>query len=519
MEADPGRADLGTLGMVKSGRSPDDPFIQSVIEKRLLPKFKNGEYRPSNEMFGVYETGVDLMLLVDTHPERYQQQIDTLVKMLVELQEPEGWWDYPKSIPYRGEGDTSMSQYALMGLWDAARAGTAVPYTVWDRAAGWLISKQEADGGFWYHPGNATIKPSDSTTAAGTSNLLICRLMLYGQIRPERLEKRQYTGGKYGVLRSVDLDVASAGAGKVAKPTGPVKMARTAIDSSARRALLWIDHFWDGPKAFRFRYYYFYALERACSIARTDRVGDHNWYNEVSNMLLKEQHEDGSWNDADVAGAVANTAFAVMFLARATGRIVGDAPSAMFGSGLMIGGRGLPQNLDAVQSSPDGIKVKKADAPVDSLLAELENPKSTQIEEVQQAIVESVEVGDREKLVGQTERLKRLARDPRVEVRRTVLWALGRCATIRDAAVIVRGLDDPDISVAVEANNALCWLSRKPNGFGSPADPLVDVPENATDRQKQEAIRKWRTQVRSEWRTWFNRIRPYSERDLPIDLP
>jgi len=185
----------------------------------------------------------------------------------------------------------------------------------------------------------------------------------------------------------------------------------------------------------------------------------------------------------------------------------------------MIGGRGLPTNLSSIQPGADGIKVRKVDASVDQLLSELENPKSANVESVQQSIVEKVELGDREKLVGQKNRLIRLAHDPRLDVRRTVIWALGRCATIHDVHVLIKALDDPEISVAVEANNALCWFSRRPNGFGRPSDPVAGLPENASDRQKEEAARSWRLRVRAEWREWFRNVRPYSERDLPIDLP
>jgi hypothetical protein len=194
-------------------------------------------------------------------------------------------------------------------------------------------------------------------------------------------------------------------------------------------------------------------------------------------------------------------------------------PEERFGGGLMIGGRGLPSNLAAIQTGSDGIKVRKLDAPVDKLLTELENPKSAEVESVQQAIVETVQIGDREKLVGQKDRLKKLARDPRPEVRRTALWALGRCATVHDALVLIKALDDPDINVVIEANSALCWLSRRPNGFGRPADPTADLPENAGDLQRRDAAQAWRTQIRRDWREWFNQVGPYSERELPIDLP
>ena len=73
-----------------------------------------------------------------------------------------------------------------------------------------------------------------------------------------------------------------------------------------------------------------------------------------------------------------------------------------------------------------------------------------------------------------------------------MLWALGRCGTVHDALLIVKSLDDPDINVVVEANNALCWLSRRPNGFGRSIDPLASLPENANEQQRRDTMQVWR---------------------------
>jgi hypothetical protein len=253
-----------------------------------------------------------------------------------------------------------------------------------------------------------------------------------------------------------------------------------------------------------------------CALAKIENFDRHDWYAENAAAVFRKQRPDGSFDGE--CGVPAETSFAILFLSRATAKLMGK-PEEQFGGGLMVGGRGLPSNLAAIRTSSDGIQVRKLDAPVDKLLSELENPKSAEVESVQQAIVETVQIGDREKLVGQKDRLKKLARDPRPEVRRTALWALGRCATVRDAAVLIKGLDDPDINVVIEANNALCWLSRRPNGFGRPSDPIADLPENASERQRRDAAQAWRTQVRRDWREWFNQVGPYSERELPIDLP
>ncbi len=521
LTSDGGRAGIAALGLMKSGTSPDDPAIQKIIETKLLPKFQqDGTYKPAASQTLYYEAGVDLMVYGNSHSKAYDKEIKTLANILLDGQHAEGCWTYPeRTVTENDRGDTSITQYALLGLWEAERYGMAVPPGVWDKAAAWLVSNQDSEGGFWYHPGSGS-RPTPSIVAAGTSNLLVCRLMLgSGEFGSAR--RKGQGQARFGVLKKINLDSPAPVQGKRRRaPAGPVRMSRPAMDRSAQRGLEWLDHNWIGAEPTYFQYYYYYALERACALAGADRIGEHDWYDEISDGVLKQQRPNGSWNGTSQSGPVPDTAFALLFLSRATAKLMRHHPDEqLFGGGLMIGGRGLPTNLSAVQSGAEGIQVRKLEAPVDQLLSELENPKSTKVEAAQQAIVERVELGDRETLIGQRDRLLHLARDSRVEVRRTAIWALGRCATIHEARVLVKALDDPELSVVVEANNALCWFSRRPNGFGRPADPLAELPDNATERQKEEAAKSWRARVRADWRGWFENVRPYSERSLPIDLP
>jgi HEAT repeat protein len=170
-----------------------------------------------------------------------------------------------------------------------------------------------------------------------------------------------------------------------------------------------------------------------------------------------------------------------------------------------------------VQVKDGQVAVQKTVGPLDELLKQLENPTLQNVESAQTAIVESIQLGDREALVGQTERLKKLVDDRRVDVRRTAVWALGRGGDLRIASLLVRALEDPDLDVAVEAHAALCALSRKPSAFGLPDGPYADLPEDATPEQKLAAAKKWRTEATKQWQEWYVAIRPYDERDLLLE--
>jgi hypothetical protein len=527
--------------LMRSGESAGSPAVKSLLRRVLDEKLKSGPYgKDTPHQF--YEAGTDMMMFEAASPKGYRHELETIASFTVENQWPSGSWYYYGQAEHGG--DTSHTQYAVLGLWAASRAGVKIPASAWSRMADWHLKNQCPDGGFAYHPGDIRTA-THSMTVNGVASLCIARMMLYpnrsypspfapakedeGSDDSKKRAKRSPGDekGKAGpsgpalpaVLDPLDLSGnrggrTRRGQGVSSKFAGKT-VSLSELNKGISRGANWIrDNF--KKRDLRFHVYYLYGLERMCALAAIADFDGNDWYSRHADGLIGAQRADGHF-DGD-CGIYPDTAFAILFLSRATAKLVGK-PEERFSGGLMIGGRGLPTNLGSIRASGEGIQVRKLDAPVDKLLSELENPKSVEVESVQQAIVDTVQVGDREKLVGQKDRLKKLARDPRPEVRRTALWALGRCGTVHDAVTLIRALDDPDINVVVEANSALCWVSRRPNGFGHPADPVADLPENASERQRRDASQAWRVQVRRDWREWFSKIGPYSDRELPIDLP
>ncbi len=62
--------------------------------------------------------------------------------------------------------------------------------------------------------------------------------------------------------------------------------------------------------------YYLYALERACGLSGTEKLGAHAWYAEGAKVLLDRQGELGQWGKG--GASIAETCFAILFLRRAT---------------------------------------------------------------------------------------------------------------------------------------------------------------------------------------------------------
>ncbi len=516
--------------LMASGRAPTDPEVARLLAK-IVAKTVNMEYVGKGEH--IYEAGVDAMALASADKEKYRPQLEAIANYLIAQQRDDGSWDYPNQ---RNGGDTSISQYAMLGLWAAARAGVPIPLRVWDRAAGWHFRTQNPEGSFGYHPFGGTKGGSHSMTVAGVGSLCIAKIYLSESPQPaaEREPEDESTGKSkkpekaFGVLeKAAPMEIADPAEPKPVKSQDDKNYRPTSskrdLDGHIGRGLGWLGGkaTYTIEKPIGWSKYYLYGLERASALSRSEKLGGHDWYKEGCQHLIATQSADGAWLN-DPGGPHATTAFAVLFLCRATDKIAPNSPPAKkgvptFGGGLLQGGRGLPTELSAVETKDGQITAKKLDTPLDKLLADLESPQAKNVEATQDSIVQAVQVGDRQTLIGKKDLLLRLTRDKRVDVRRTAYWGLGRCNDLRISPILIQGLLDPDFDVAVEARNALCVLSRRPRGFGLPDDLIATLPENAGQVEKDTAFEKWRREDHQKWKQWYQSVRPYAERDQLAD--
>jgi hypothetical protein len=257
---------LAALALLRSDVPAEDQAIQQAIEAlRYLPIEKT------------YSTGLLLMVLEAAHGrERHAEWAKRAADFLIAGQKPAGLWAYPEQ-----EADLSNSQFAVFGLFAAARMGIAVPREAWSRFVKGALANQAKDGGFSYTPGGL---PTGSMTAAGIASLFLCRQMN---------EKHRL--------------------GLPAKE----------IDAAIERGFAWLarrfraDQNPSGPTDghlpnLGFWFYYLYAVERASVLGGRTKVGDHDWYREGAVALIRRQETAGGW------GNVVDTSFALLFLKRAS---------------------------------------------------------------------------------------------------------------------------------------------------------------------------------------------------------
>lgn len=520
------------LTLFKAGEPAESPLMQEAV-KHVRDKITDGSY--SNAREHIYEAAIDITLLADLDGEKYKPDIQIIATYILERQNEAGWWTYPPPFTKNGciNGDVSITHYACLGLWAAARAGIPIDAKVWTGVLNWKAGCHNSDGGYTYWPGTAVGVSNGNSSLNMTVNSVGTMYIAMMNLDPKHIPKldkgakaeKPSKGEKSekaeaaapaakkraGAVEAVDLDSEEDQESAKIKTTGQIPSAAI---SSSMTAFRWVTvRFVTENRDSPFSAYYYYSLERMGALLNITKIGDHDWYNECADVLISKQNADGSWAMTSFDGPENDTCFAVLFLTRSTGKILKRTNlEPPVGGGLLSGGRGLPDDLSDLDANGNPKKKKAEKSSLDDLLAALQNSDGSNLEETQTELIQMVQLGDKKQLVGQKDKLVTLIAQPDPEVRRTAIWAIGRTGDLSLARYAILGLDDPDLGVAMESHLALCWTARKPNAFKLPLNPLADLPADAPEDQKAAAVESWRRQAMRLWGEWYLRNRPYADR-------
>ena len=220
-----------------------------------------------------YDAGVLAMSLETIGGKRYRKRIAEAARFLVAAQNAAGFWGYPTD-----HADHSNTQYAVLGLRHAARAGVPVPATTWRAVRDHFLAAQGTDGGWSFVPQSKSDAASTSMTGAGVSCLLVC-LENGDPADPRRAETLAALESGFKAL------------GKVAK-----------LDQDPLHAL--------------------YSIERAGILEDRPAFGGVPWYAPGAQRILDEQGPDGFWTGAFPKSV--ESSFAILFLEKATPPIAGS---------------------------------------------------------------------------------------------------------------------------------------------------------------------------------------------------
>jgi len=267
---------LVTYALLEAGLSPREARMARALERvRALP------HRST------YVVALKVLALASADPKRYARAIQSAADWLVARQTETGAWGYgtppPAALATAGAGggalegarrqvevrrqyerpDASNSQFALLALAEAERAGAKVPLEVWRKADRHFRAVQLPGGGwgYVYHEPDPD-EAYGSITAAVAAGLLLCH---------ERLAGREPQATTADRLAAVEK--------------GLEWLARHyTIKENPNRALAWY-------------YFWLYSLERLGVISGRWTFGSHDWFREGAELLVRGQRRTGRWTD------------------------------------------------------------------------------------------------------------------------------------------------------------------------------------------------------------------------------
>jgi hypothetical protein len=435
----------------------------------------------------IYNVGIAMIFLFELDPHEYRTEMEALTKYLVAAQKPHGGWGYlNKQI-----GDTSMTQYGVLGLWAAANSEIETPLDSWERVSNWLMRSQDLGGGFAYQaedPGGFARKQQQDVrmtlapAALGSLGLCADYLRLFKQVKVD--PNSSPLGGKLKrVPKEEDLPRTKnveAGHFKDSWELGQ-KWMRT--NNKLDASLQWLQ-------------YYLYAVERYQSVREyvLAESNDNQWYDDGFAILRDTQASNGSWKSQPFEHELADTAFGALFLLRSMRRSIERAKS--FGGGTLVGGRGLPDNAAEVEMRLGTVRAKALKGPAMELLSKL-NPDDPQFDQAVEGLEQQSLLDEDDNLSDVQKRLRALVKGQPPETRAAALRLLGRTRDLDNVPILIEALKDPDPGIFVAADDALRFMARKLRGAGY---------LGGTD----DAMRK---EIAKEWKAWYRAVRPDAQFD------
>lgn len=245
-----GMTSLCTLALLSAGVPADDPVVDKAL--RYLQRFS------AKDINKTYPVALQTMVYARADPARYLPQIQDNVRWLEETQikngSDQGGWSYPGM-----NADNSNSQFAVLALYEAERAGARVSDQTWENARRYWETGQNPDGSWGYRQGQAG---TGSMTCAGIGSLII----IYDVVRQPSAR----------VDEQNRITCCGAGGGGISRiERGLTWLARNfTVRQNPQGGNIWL-------------FYYLYGLERVGRLSALRFIGQHDWYREGSAFLLE----------------------------------------------------------------------------------------------------------------------------------------------------------------------------------------------------------------------------------------
>lgn len=291
-----GQTALCAYTLMKCGIPTSHPALQRAFA-----------YLDQLEPIETYTLACLLMAYEAAQNVNYKPRMQQLLNTLVGANE-RGLWSYPYTWndPWRAEKgliDLSNTQFAVLGMRAAHKAGIDVPAALW---------KQVLESGLKFQETIRIVDASGPARKEGATGT--------GKIPIGGFSYRAGEGA-FGSMTAAGICVIKIGTESLGKTLSAAQL-RT-LQNSIDAGVNWLAENFTvsaNPKHGDWVYYYLYGLERVGAFLKIEKIGEHDWYREGAAWLLGKQGNDGAWSEYDHAEA--DTCFALLFLKRATAAVI-----------------------------------------------------------------------------------------------------------------------------------------------------------------------------------------------------
>lgn len=231
-----GQTTIAVYALLVSGQSYQEPRLQPAIDFLRAQK-------PDYTYVRSLRAHIWALL-----PERFGPLLeDDRTWLLRAYGYDAGSWAYT-SIPMESGYDNSLTQYGLLGLWEAAKRNHEIPDRIWKRIEDHYLRTQMADGGWNYRPQFGESR--GSMTAAGLTCLFVTQDFLHAEkfVRPGLKDTDQQRAINRG------LDWFDQNFAVDRHPGLTIEAAQTYL------------------------FYYLYGMERVGLASGYKRFGRHDWF-------------------------------------------------------------------------------------------------------------------------------------------------------------------------------------------------------------------------------------------------
>ena len=454
----------------------EGPLVSNALayaNAALDPESKGGSFRSKST---IYEHAIALILYCECGDVKYKREIRTLLGIIQGRQQRDG------SINYVGReglgGDVSQTQYAALSLWVAKEHGFDVDIEVGKRFLEFLCREINEEGSWYYqtkdqkptHPEKHLVH---SLHCSGLSSTYLLADFL--QLNGAKSGGTNQVLADLGLPPSVSIHVPDDG--KTKRKTGPLtSFDRGILKRTQQTGNRWLADRWT-LKTKTWNFYYLYALERYAYFRETAEIEVSEiptWYDQGVDHLKSIQAKDGSWaGESQIAKQTVNTAFAIMFLVRASEVLAGDTVE-----GVMNGNQGFAVDKKLTFNKDGSVTGQSPIKGVEDVLGILgagvdDNDLDFVLESLAPVIGQMANRTDKSH-GEQLAFLRGLLADENPRMRQIAVRLLAGQQVIENAPALIHALGDRAFDVRVEAHNGLRLISRRIDTLKLPENPSAE---------------------------------------------